>query len=326
MVRILCAVLMLASSAALDFSVKVDSKIYSPNTKGRVILYISKNNDTAPLKQDDDNQRTAQIFGVDAFDLPADGVVTFDEKVLGYPRESLSDVPDGEYYVQAEFKLYDVYNRGDGETLVLPLSCVAPGGDGSYGLPAGHLFSDTQKVTITKTSKIDIVLDHKQPKAPGAGCAGNGVANSKYIKTVHLKSEQLSKFWGRDIVLEACVLLPWGFDEHPDAKYPLVVAHSHYSDEFDAGGRFREHPPGDNVTGYARVDAEYAYYLYKNWTDPEGVFKGARMLLIIVNHPVPFFDDSYAVNSANVGPYGDAITYELIPHIEQQYRGIGAGK
>jgi hypothetical protein len=31
------------------------------------------------------------------------------------------------------------------------------------------------------------------------------------------------------------------------------------------------------------------------------------------------------VNSANNGPYGDAITYELIPHIERKYRGIGEG-
>lgn len=65
--------------------------------------------------------------------------------------------------------------------------------------------------------------------------------------------------------------------------------------------------------------------MYKNWTSPSLAFRGARMLLAIVNHPVPFFDDSYAVNSENCGPYGDAITYELIPHIEKTYRGIGKG-
>jgi enterochelin esterase-like enzyme len=31
------------------------------------------------------------------------------------------------------------------------------------------------------------------------------------------------------------------------------------------------------------------------------------------------------VNSANLGPYGDAITYELIPHIEKLFNGVGAG-
>jgi len=49
------------------------------------------------------------------------------------------------------------------------------------------------------------------------------------------------------------------------------------------------------------------------------------MILITVNHPVPLFDDSYAVNSATLGPYGDAIVYELIPEIERRYRGLGEG-
>jgi hypothetical protein len=31
------------------------------------------------------------------------------------------------------------------------------------------------------------------------------------------------------------------------------------------------------------------------------------------------------VNSANLGPYGDAIMYELIPEIERRFRGIGQG-
>lgn len=44
-----------------------------------------------------------------------------------------------------------------------------------------------------------------------------------------------------------------------------------------------------------------------------------------VQHANPFYDDSYAVNSQNVGPYGDAIMYELIPHVEKMFRGIGEG-
>ena len=40
-------------------------------------------------------------------------------------------------------------------------------------------------------------------------------------------------------------------------------------------------------------------------------------------HPTPYYDDSYAVNSANIGPYGDALTYELIPYVEEQFRGQG---
>ena len=47
--------------------------------------------------------------------------------------------------------------------------------------------------------------------------------------------------------------------------------------------------------------------------------------MIEIQHATPFYDDSYAVNSANNGPYGDAITFELIPAIEKQFRGIGQG-
>ena len=47
--------------------------------------------------------------------------------------------------------------------------------------------------------------------------------------------------------------------------------------------------------------------------------------MVTIQHANPYYDDSYAVNSANLGPYGDAITYELMPYIEKQFRGIGAG-
>ena len=47
--------------------------------------------------------------------------------------------------------------------------------------------------------------------------------------------------------------------------------------------------------------------------------------MIEIQHPTPYYDDSYAVNSAAQGPYGDAIVRELIPHIEKKYRGIGQG-
>src|SRR5262249_22447287 len=37
-------------------------------------------------------------------------------------------------------------------------------------------------------------------------------------------------------------------------------------------------------------------------------------------HENPYYDDSYAVNSANLGPWGDAITQELIPYLDTTYR------
>jgi hypothetical protein len=45
-----------------------------------------------------------------------------------------------------------------------------------------------------------------------------------------------------------------------------------------------------------------------------------RMIAITFQHPTPYFDDSYAVNSVNNGPYGDAIMQELIPEVEKRFR------
>ena len=59
----------------------------------------------------------------------------------------------------------------------------------------------------------------------------------------------------------------------------------------------------------------------KRWNEPDF----PRFLIIEIQHPTPYYDDSYAVNSASQGPYGDAITYELIPYIEEEFRGIGEG-
>jgi hypothetical protein len=73
--------------------------------------------------------------------------------------------------------------------------------------------------------------------------------------------------------------------------------------------------------GYTRLQQEYAYRFYKKWTGS----KFPRAILVTIQHANPYFDDSYAVNSANLGPYGDAITYGLIPYIEKKYRGIGEG-
>ena len=47
--------------------------------------------------------------------------------------------------------------------------------------------------------------------------------------------------------------------------------------------------------------------------------------MLTIQHANPYYDDSYAVNSENIGPYGDAITHELIPYVEKMFRGIGQG-
>ena len=152
--------------------------------------------------------------------------------------------------------------------------------------------------------------------------------DTKYIKYVKMKSELLSDFWGEDVVLGANVLLPEGFGEHPEAKYPLMIFHGHFP--YDFGG-FSETSPNSNmlptyssrfdIEGYNIVQAQAAYDFYKKWVSKNF----PRFIIIEIQHATPYYDDSYAVNSASQGPYGDAITYELIPHVEKMFRGIGEG-
>jgi len=152
--------------------------------------------------------------------------------------------------------------------------------------------------------------------------------DTKYVKHVTITSERLTKFWGRPVTITANVLLPEGFDSHPEARYPLVVNHGHFPS--DLGG-WRPEPPDPNLPCdyserfhlkcYNRIQEELAHEFYQTWTGPNF----PRVLLIEIQHPTPFYDDSYAVNSANNGPYGDAIMYELIPEVERRFRGIGKG-
>jgi len=163
--------------------------------------------------------------------------------------------------------------------------------------------------------------------------------DTTYVKHVRIRSELLSRFWGRDMHLGAIVLLPQGFDEHPDARYPLLIAHGHFNrtlsgwreqpadpelPKVDLEGLKRDCPNGHGercaAHGYTRLVQEAGYRFFQQWTG-QGF---PRVLLMEIQHANPYYDDSYAVNSANVGPYGDAIVQELIPAIERQFRGLGA--
>jgi hypothetical protein len=351
-----------AAKAAPSIHVSLPSSWERGRELGRVRVYLStrcSDADPPPRAQCSDDQDTAQVFGVntDVGGMPPGGSVVVDASTLGYPVTSLESVPDGTYCAQAELMPYSVWTRGDGHNLTLPLSCVSDGGgDGSYGSPADTLYSDVVTVqTRARSSEVlALTLTHRVEKVASPGCSGHG-ADTKWIKTVRVRSALLSSFWGRDITLEACVLIPFGWAEHPTARYPLVIAHGHYSAIFEPGGRFDNGPVTPDMHGYDRFDQRYAQvrscarsghvsfvrsiqgvtghlvrcrppqYLYRNWTSADGPFKGARALVVTINHPVPFFDDSYAVDSANVGPYGSAIMTELLPAIEKAYRGIGEG-
>jgi hypothetical protein len=303
----------------LRFAIGVAADKATEPLDGRVLLFLSKDPGDEPRFQiTDTGLKTQQVFGVDVEGFRAGQTAVVDAKVLGYPLESLGEVPRGTYTVQALLHRYDTFQRGDGHTVKLPMDR----GEGQqWSRAPGNLLSAPQTIEVdpARDAAVKIVLDQVIPAIPDP-------PETKYVKHVKVKSEKLSKFWGRPMYLGAHVLLPEGWDAHPDARYPLVINHGHFPYTFDG---FREEPPDPDLKpdfsdrfqwpGYNRTQQEYAYQFYKDWTGPDY----PRMIIIEIQHANPFYDDSYAVNSENLGPYGDAITYELLPYVEKKFRALG---
>jgi hypothetical protein len=287
---------------------------------GRILLLFSKDPSAEPRFQVDFDHGTQQVFGKDVDGWKAGQTVSFKGQEFGYPVQSLKNLPAGEYTVQAVLHIYETFKRADGHTVKLPMDR----GEGQHwNLAPGNLLSKPVKVYYNPSSgkPISIVLEDSIPaiKEP---------EDTKYIKHIRIQSKLLTEFWGRPMYLGAHVLLPEGWETHTQVKYPLAIYHGHFPSDF---GGFRTTPPDPDlkpdysarfgISGYNRIQQQEAYDFYKMWTGPDF----PRVIAVEIQHPTPFYDDSYAVNSANNGPYGDAITYELIPEIERRFRGIGQG-
>jgi hypothetical protein len=301
------------------FSVSVAAGNNNEALDGRVYLLLSTNPDDEPRMQIDDTPSSQIMFGVDVEGLKPGQSVVVDEHADGYPVRSLRDLPTGEYFVQAVLHRYETFHRSDGKTVKLPMDR----GEGQqWNLAPGNLYSKPRKIVISAGgAPVEIVLDQVIPPIPEA-------EDSKYVRHLRIQSELLTKFWGRPMYLSALVLVPEGFDAHPEARFPLFISHDHFASEF---ADFRTTPPDPDlkpdyserfhVSGYNRIMQEESYKNYQQWISPGF----PRFLVVKLQHANPYYDDSYAVNSANVGPYGDAIEKELIPAIEKQFRAIGAG-
>ena len=242
-----------------------------------------------------------------------------DASAWGYPIRHLKDVPAGDYYVQAVLNKYETFHRSDGKTLKMHMDQ----GEGQHwNISPGNLYSKPAKIHVAPGgAPIAISLTEVIPPIPDA-------ADTKYIRHIRIQSAVLTKFWGRPMFLSAIVLVPEGFDEHANAHFPLIIFQDHFASEFDD---FRTTPPDPDLkpdysqrfhlAGYNRIQQQEAYKFYQQWIAPGF----PRVLIVKIQHSNPFYDDSYAVDSANVGPYGEAIETELIPAIEKQFRALGQG-
>jgi hypothetical protein len=211
----------------------------------------------------------------------------------GHPLASLRDLPAGDYWMQPFVNVYTKFDRADGKTVWLHNDQWE---GQNWKRSPGNLLGDPVKVTFDPRSATPIrlvatnVIPPIQPPA-----------DTDMVKRIKIQSRILSTWWGQPIYLGATVLLPKDFDQHPAAHYPVNYVQGHFSlgapGGFGRGGDFDKLWLADDTP---------------------------RFLYVTLQHPSPYYDDSYAVNSENNGPYGDAITQELVPAIERQFRGIAA--
>ncbi|MGK6325097.1 hypothetical protein ACMGDM_18690 [Sphingomonas sp. DT-51] len=309
-----------APALADDFRVTLPASATADQVDGRVLVILTKDKQTEPRFQVRPDYVGAQVFGVTVDGLRRGQSATVGADVLGFPALSTAQVPKGRYWAQPVLHRYDTYKLANGRTVKLP----APRGAGqNWRLEPGNLVGTPREIDFDPAGSATIALELDRVNPPIAE-----PKDTEFVRHFKVRSERLSKFWGRDIYIRGHVLVPRDFDRHPEAHYPLMIFHGHFPDDF---GGFRTTPPDPNLKCepserfglpcYNREEQQEAYDFYRKWVSD----KFPRYLVVEIDHSNPYYDDSYAVNSANLGPYGDAITYDFIPELERRYRGLGAG-
>jgi enterochelin esterase-like enzyme len=298
--------LVLAASAhvtaqAPRFEVTIPAATHAGPLTGRLVLFLAKNAQREPRLAL--SPQGPAVFGVDIEQLPAGQTASVDASATAFPVK-LSALPPGDYTAQAVINVYERVNRADGKTLWLPMT------DGTisfFNTKPGNLYSEPQPVHIGNGGTVRITVNRVMPATPKP-------TDTEWRKHVTIQSDKLTKFWGRPIYVHAVVLLPKGYAEKPNVRYPTIYALGH-------NVPFSFTP--DSSASAGRVNAatglDTGFDFYKAWTSDSF----PRMIAVTLQQSTPYFADSYSVNSANNGPYGDAIVEEVIPALERQFRMIG---
>ncbi|NII11943.1 alpha/beta hydrolase-fold protein [Oleiagrimonas sp. C23AA] len=257
---------------------------------GRVYVAISRSNAKPPIEQTDPTG--VPLFGHDVKALKPGTQVAITHADFGTPVHQLSKLPAGDYWMQPFVNIYTRFKRADGHTVWLHMDHWE-GQD--WKRSPGNLYGTPVKVHYdpNASTPIKLVADHVigPIKLP---------ADTRYVKRFRIKSAMLSHWWGHPIYFGATVLLPRGYASHPHVRYPVIYDEGHFS----------LHAP----MGFDRKGSAFRKYWLADGTP--------RYIVVTLQHPSPYYDDSYAVNSANDGPWGDAIQQELLPAIDQRFRTI----
>ena len=300
--------------------VSFPAELHEGPITGRAYVVVGTEPEIAAIRQRSlghqpvSNARGAPFFAVDVEGLEPGEPAVLDASTLGYPVESLAELPAGDYYVQALLAVYTEFRRADGHVI----RAHRDEWEGQhFNWAPGTLLSDAQRVRLDAASGFSVRLRLVE-ELPAVVVP----PDDEWVRRVKIESPLLSEFWGQPVFLGATVLLPDGYDAHPETFYPTVYQQGHFSLAPAFG--FATEPVEESSAARAARQArgvENGFEFFESWRSPGF----PRMIGVTFQHPTPYFDDSYAVNSANNGPYQDALMTELIPHLEEQFRMIPKG-
>ena len=301
-----------AQTARLSFPASVHA---GPIT-GRAFLFVARTDKQEPRRQAGSFRESEPFFGVDVNALKPGETATIDATTLGFPLASLDRLPAGDYFVQGMILPYTQFARSDGHTIWAHMDA----GEGQrFNASPGSLLSEVQKVHIDPSRKTVVTLSLTKVVPPVTR-----PEKTQWVKRVRFTSKLASAFWNHPMPIGAVVLLPKGYDENSTRRYPVVYTVGHFSERAPFGFTFENCDTPETAEAkaarLARTAREPGCEFQKAWTS------GAvpEVIAVFIQHTTPFYDDSYVLNSANNGPYGDAITQELVPEIDKRFRTVAA--
>ncbi|MGC2674102.1 MAG: alpha/beta hydrolase-fold protein, partial [Candidatus Acidiferrum sp.] len=293
------------------FEVSFPAVVHAGAITGRVFVVVSTKDKPEPRLTAGSWGDSGPLFGVDVNALAPEQDAVIDANTPGAPVRSLRAIPPGDYYVQAILNVYTEFHRADRHTVWLHMDQW----EGQhFNRSPGNLYSEMQKVHLDAAAGYDIKLSLTKVIPPI-----EEPADTPWVKHIKIQSEMLTKFWGHPMFIGAIVLLPKGYDEHPNTHYPTIYEEGHFSLRAPFGFSTEEQKISPEMRArMAELNRESGYEFYQSWNAENF----PRMIAVTFQHPTPYYDDSYAVNSVNNGPYGDALVKEMIPYLEAHFRMI----
>jgi len=259
----------------------VAAQTFTAPVSGRLLVFIKQGSGDKDVETSEFHPEETWVAAQEVHDLAPGAAVEFDADQLAFPGP-FSALTAGTYEAQALLDVDHSLNYG-GRT---PRDWVSP----VVALPAWTPGSGAEPV---------LLLDHhaeENPRRAEMIAAAKEQIKPGVAQLEEFQSAMLGKFWGHPVSIKACVILPPGYDEHGAATYPTA----YWTHGFGGGAE------GAMVAGL-RLRARMA----------DG--KMPPMIWVMLDESVPQGTHEFA-DSVNNGPWGAALTTELIPYLEAKYR------